>query len=298
MLAACFSQQAQPRSVTPPPPALEYLGEWGTRGDGPGQLSGPTGIAVDTVGNVYISDGASQFVHKFNALGHPLQSFQDPFLKEPSGIALDRGDAIYVSDCKQHAVQIFLFSAERFRVIRGAGEHRLVCPAELVVDAEGSVFVLDQYGRRVQKFDPRGRWQKSWGEKNSTPVESAPFDGLALGEDGVLYVLDDSNGRVRKFSAGGELVSELQIPQTRGEREQQNQFSGITVSHDYVFLANSTRRTIDVWTLEGQHKLETNVGGRLASDNPGPLYPALSPRGELLVLDAFGARVFRLRVNF
>jgi tripartite motif-containing protein 71 len=298
LLVACASEHAQSPPPKPAPPPLEFLGEWGTRGEGPGQLSSPTGIAVDAVGNVYVSDGGSRFVHKFTAEGHPLQSFQDPFFKEPVGIALDRGDAIYVSDCKQHAIQVFLPTAESFLVIRGGTAHRLVCPAELVVGADGFVFVQDNYGHRIQKFDARGKWLRSWGEKDTAAEESAPFEGLALGADGILYVLDDSNKRVQKFNGEGELLSQWEISPLLGVPRQENWFSGIAVSHNSVFLANSRRRTIDVWTLDGQHKLETNVGSHLASDGSGPLYPAISPRGELLVLDAFGSRVLRFRINF
>ena len=298
LASACSTQHAQTPPVTPPPPPLEYIGEWGTRGDGPGQLSGPTGIAVDSVGNIFISDGASQFVHKFNALGHPLQSFQDPFLKQPSGIALDLGDAIYVSDCRQNAVQIFLFSAERFRVLRGGAGRRLVCPGDLKVDAEGYTFVLDDAGRRVLEFDNRGRGIRAWGKQGSAPGEFGPAAGLAIGADGLIYVLDAGNRRVQKFSRDGAFVAQWEIPSPPGGAAEANGFGDIAVSRDAIYLVNTQRRTIGVWSLEGVPKLETNGAGHLQSESAGALHLALSPRNELLVLDTAGPRVLRFRINF
>lgn len=283
--------------MTPPPPPLEYVGEWGTRGDGPGQLGGPTGIAVDAVGNIFIADGASQFVHKFNALGRPLESFQDAGLRQPSGIALDRGDAIYVSDCQQNSVQIFLFSAVRLRVLRGAGR-RLNCPGDVKVDADGYVFVLSDDGHRILAFDNRGRAIKSWGQRGSAPGEFDPATALAIGADGLLYVLDAGNHRVQKFSRAGEFVSQWEIPPPEGAALPENALTGIAVSRDSVFIANSARRTIDVWSLDGEHKMETNGGGHLYSERVGTLRLTLSPRSELLVLDTSGPRVLRFRINF
>lgn len=295
--AACFTQQAQSPPPKPALPPLEFLGAWGIRGDGPGQLSGPAGIAVDSVGNVFISDRSSKFIHKFNPDGHPLQSFQDPSIKDPLGIAIDHGDAIYVSDCKLNAIQIFLFSADRFLTIRGAASHRLVCPSQVAVSVDGLIFAIDNDGHRIQKFNARGRWLKSWGKKGSTPGEIGRATAVAVGADNLLYVLDGGNRRVQRFTLGGEFVSQWEIPLAAGA-DNPNWLTGLVVSRESVLVANARAGTIDVWTLDGQRKFESNVADRLHAEQLHTLHLALSPRGELLVLDVDGARVLRFRINF
>ena len=42
-----------------------YLTQWGSYGSGNGQFNGPTGIAVDGSGNVYVADQANNRVEKF-----------------------------------------------------------------------------------------------------------------------------------------------------------------------------------------------------------------------------------------
>src|SRR5579863_7168779 len=70
-----FSSAAQAQS--PSTPALEFVSQWGTKGQDPGQLDDPQGIAVDSIANVYIADAGNGFIDKFAADGTPLLSFQE-----------------------------------------------------------------------------------------------------------------------------------------------------------------------------------------------------------------------------
>jgi len=42
-----------------------YLLSWGMAGTGPGQFSYPGGVAVDSAGNVYVSDYDTDTIQKF-----------------------------------------------------------------------------------------------------------------------------------------------------------------------------------------------------------------------------------------
>jgi DNA-binding beta-propeller fold protein YncE len=294
--AACSTQQAQ--APPPKPPPLEFLGEWGTKGDGPGEFSNPAGIATDSIGNVYVADASSKFINKFSPDGHPLLSFQEPLLKSPSGIAVDSGDAIYVCDRGRNFVQIFAPSGDRFRAITGGGGRHFHQPVAIAVDELGNQFVLDEGGNRIFKFDGRGRFEKSWGKAGSASGEFQAAADLAIGKDGFLYVADTGNHRVQKFSSGGEFITAWSIPLPSPDFLGQRAVTAIAVSAKYVFLANSLRRTVDVWTLDGAHVLETNFEGRLSPGPPEISGLALSPLGELLVLDPVGVRVLRFRIKF
>jgi DNA-binding beta-propeller fold protein YncE len=43
-----------PRRVEAQPPV--YLTQWGSSGSGPGQFSGPYGVATDAAGDIYVVD--------------------------------------------------------------------------------------------------------------------------------------------------------------------------------------------------------------------------------------------------
>ena len=52
--------------------------EWGTRGDGPGELSDPMGIAVDIEGTVYVCDNGNARLSLFDSNGRPLSRIPVP----------------------------------------------------------------------------------------------------------------------------------------------------------------------------------------------------------------------------
>ena len=125
---------------------MEFLGEWGERGDGPGQLSQPAGIATDRNGFVYLADAESGFIQKFDSLGSPRFSFHDPLLERPAGIAVDRGGAIYVTDSARNQVVIFFPDGRRMRRVTGGPGQRLQSPAGIAVGEDGNVYVAEQTG--------------------------------------------------------------------------------------------------------------------------------------------------------
>src|ERR1700693_1930619 len=97
-IAGCLQTETQPVQQKPPAAALEYVGAWGTKGQGPGELQDPVSITADNLGNAYIADPGTGFIHKFASHGKALLSFQEDGLKHPQSIAVDSGGAIYVTD--------------------------------------------------------------------------------------------------------------------------------------------------------------------------------------------------------
>src|SRR5271155_5097505 len=81
-----------------PAPSLQYIGQWGVKGSDPGQLSEPSGIATDSLGDIFLADFGSAFVSKFAFEGKPLLSFQEDGMNHPQSITIDHGGAIYVAD--------------------------------------------------------------------------------------------------------------------------------------------------------------------------------------------------------
>lgn len=88
------------------------LGSWGRPGSGPGQLRGPTGIAVDPAGMVYVADSRNQRVQVFDPAGR-LQFLWGEEGKgpggfaEPGAIALGRRGEVYVVDTRLARLQVF-----------------------------------------------------------------------------------------------------------------------------------------------------------------------------------------------
>jgi hypothetical protein len=112
------NMQAEAQSEGPAPPSLQYIGAWGSKGADPGQLDKPAGIAVDALGNSYVTDVGSHFIHKFGPRGTPLLTFQDAQLNHPQSITVDSGGAMYVTDPVRASVFVFLPNGDRYHVVR------------------------------------------------------------------------------------------------------------------------------------------------------------------------------------
>jgi hypothetical protein len=289
--AACSTQQAQSPPSKPAPPPLEFLGEWGTRGDGPGQLSWPSGIAVDATGNVYVVEGFNRFVHKFTVKGEPLFSFQDDGIRNPGGIAVDSGGAIYVAADSGKQIIVFLPDGARFRVISGKSIPfegiRSIC-----LDTGGNVFVSEFEGHRLRELDPMGRQIAFWGRKATRDLEFGRLGPAALGSDGAFYVYDYDNSKILTLSPDLKFLSSWPVP------EKLLPVEGIAVSKKYLLTIAGPSR-LAIWTREGQLMLADDLGGRIkGGDALPPVHLALVPPDQLLVLDVLGARVLRFRINF
>ncbi len=74
----------------------KYIGEWGTKGAGPGQFSEPHTMAMDSRGRLFVGDRENNRIQIFDQTGRFLEEWRQ--FGRPSGIAITRDDTIYVAD--------------------------------------------------------------------------------------------------------------------------------------------------------------------------------------------------------
>jgi len=74
----------------------KYLKEWGSKGSGPGQLSEPHTIAMDSRGRLFVGDRENNRIQIFDQDGKLLDEWRQ--FGRPSGIFITKDDTIYVTD--------------------------------------------------------------------------------------------------------------------------------------------------------------------------------------------------------
>jgi len=296
VVAACSmscAKRTDPAPKPPPPPPFEFLSAWGDKGTDPGKLDMPVAFAADTMGRVFFADPGSGFVHKFESSGTPLLSFEDFRIKHSSGIAVDSGGAIYVADAERGNVLIFFPDGTFLRAIRIAAQRHLSAPLGISVDEQGNLYVPDPAGSRVMKFDARGRQVKSWKvPQNSTVTDERPFAVAAM-PDGTAFVAYPKTGRIEKYSSDGSWITAWVA--VGNESATNSTLTGFAVGGQYVFTFSAAPPRIRVWTLDGQHKVDDNLGGHV--DSVAAPQIVVTSGGELLVLDAASPRVYRFRIH-
>ena len=82
---------------------VSLLQNGGNAGDGDGEFDEPLGIAVDSYGNVYVTDSNNNRVQKFTSDGTFIKKWGNPGSGDgefsySAGIAVDPEDNVYVGD--------------------------------------------------------------------------------------------------------------------------------------------------------------------------------------------------------
>lgn len=184
---------------------------WGTAGSGNGQfLNGAGGVAVDSAGNVYVTDLGNHRVEKFTSAGSFITSWGgsgtgNGQFSAPEGIAIDAADNIYIADTGNHRVQKFNTSGTFVTKwgTNGTGDGQFDTPWGVSVDSLGDVYVADTNNNRIQKFSSTGTFISSCGTSGTGNGEFSGPQDVGADSAGNFYVADTANDRVQKLGPGG-----------------------------------------------------------------------------------------------
>ncbi|MDD3000937.1 MAG: 6-bladed beta-propeller [Candidatus Riflebacteria bacterium] len=190
--------------------------KFASMGSGNGQLQNPSGIALDSEGNIFVADTGNARIAKFSQDG-TFSSFGEygtgaGQFRSPQRIIIDKSDRIYVSDFENNRINVY---SSEFLFEATFGESIMNGPMGIAIASDSSVYVADSGNHRVCKFDKdfgflgwlgtsdgvNGGWHTSLsgGASGSNPCQfNLPAD-LAIDFEGSLYVIDYANYSLQKF---------------------------------------------------------------------------------------------------
>lgn len=229
----------------------------------PFQMIGPYGIATDSKGMVYVADQRVGAIFVFNPETRDCQMIRngmDAHFGWINGLAVDDDDRLFVSDGKMH--RVLIFSAKR--TVEGQITEGLTDPVGLAIDTTNRfVYVVDTQQDQVLVYDADSRKllrRIGTGGKNhflTSPGDFGAPQGVAVDQDGNVYVIDTMNNRVEIFDADGNFLS------TFGKAGDGPGYfarpKGIAVDSDgHIWVADQMQDRLQVFNREGQ--LLTYVG--------------------------------------
>ncbi|HEY2963647.1 MAG TPA: NHL repeat-containing protein [Pyrinomonadaceae bacterium] len=231
----------------------------------------PSGLAIDTDGNLYVADTGNNRIRKVTPKGKVTTVAGDGtpgYLDGPTAQARFNG------------------------------------PIGVAVDAQGTVFVADTYNDRIRKISPDGQVSTvagagtpgfADGDRN-TSLFDTPC-GIVVAADGSLIVADTGNDRLRKITPDGN-VGTFNVT-VNGEGLSSP--VGLALTHDnYLYVTELVRSRVIQIAPDGAAHLIAGIGPGFADGSDGarfnqPAGIAVNQQtGELYVADGANYLVRKL----
>ncbi len=205
------------------------------------QLDFPTGVAVDSAGNLYIADLGNRCIRRVDARGMITTAAGtgvDGFsgdngpaiqaqLSRTTGVALDNAGNLYIADFDNHRIRRvdargMITTAAGTGVDGFSGDNgpavsaRLHGPSGVALDNAGNLYFADSYNHRIRRVDTSGTITTVAGtgvggfSGDNGPAVSARLhgpSGVALDNAGNLYFADSYNHRIRRVGTSGTITT-------------------------------------------------------------------------------------------
>ncbi|HEY3663697.1 MAG TPA: hypothetical protein VGL24_11135 [Chthoniobacterales bacterium] len=154
-------------------------------------VNGPNGLALDTLGNLYVSTN-SNTIEKFSPAGTDLGVFASTGLNNAMGLAFDKAGNLYAANFGGNTVEKFKSDGTDLGVFAN-----VVRPTGIAFDNAGRLYVAN-FGNTIVRFAIDGTPLGTFANTGLNNPEGIAFDSL-----GNLYVANNAANTIEAFGSDG-----------------------------------------------------------------------------------------------
>src|ERR1044071_2356874 len=138
----------------------KYLFEWGKKGTGHGEFNIPHSISLNSRGRVFVADRENNRIQEFDMNGNFIKEWKNNQAKQLGSLCIDKADNVFAVDDiyekNSFGDDIIELDSGLNLITRFGRSDSSVDPSalfhDIAVDREGSIYVANFPGKRVQKF--------------------------------------------------------------------------------------------------------------------------------------------------
>lgn len=291
---------------------------FGSTGLAPGQFGLAHGLSIGPDGSIYVADGTSEVIEKFDQTGKFVAAIggssgdntANPpigLFKEPWDVAAAPDGSIYVADTWNHRIQhmtadgTFINAWGTYSNTNGqaAGEEGgFFGPRGIAVDTTGNVYVADTGNKRIQIFDATGKFVTQFGGVGLLPGYLDEPVGIAVDVKGNIVVADTWNARIQVFGSSGVPIANWEIDGWLDKDLVGKPYVAVD-QQQRVYVADEVGRRVLVFDETGKYlggfggfgsdNTSFNLPGGIAVDKEGYIYVVDTGSGRVLKFPPFQA---------
>lgn len=187
------------------------------------------GVGVAGNGDIYIVNGSNSSLRKIDGATGIITTVIPAYtLSNPNGLAVANNGDAYVVSTNGHCVYKYDASEDTYAIFAGgngngsagdggqATSAQLSVPEGVGIGPDGKVYISDTNNNKIRVVDTdgiittfagtgTGSWSGDGGQATSATIKKPK--GVAVAADGIVYISDNNNGRIRKVAPDGVITT-------------------------------------------------------------------------------------------